>query len=201
MLDVALQRADPGAQERFRAALENAGRGAIGSAPLSYEPDHDPTTTTGRSTPTVAICGSRAPLCDQQTLDETVAALARVIATHDVSVSHGPTGIGIEVMTYVADQFRPPGFTMTTARFGRENVIAGCSLVVVTGGGTGTAVEAEIARARGIPILPFAPTGGTAGRLHDELTTHDTGLAADLEQCTTAAQFAAFIELQIRSLK
>lgn len=58
-------------------------------------------------------------------LDETVAALARLIAVSGATVNHGPVGIGIEMVTYVADQFRPAGLAMSAARFGRENVVHG----------------------------------------------------------------------------
>lgn len=149
------------------------------------------------------ISGSRALGCDERALDETVAALARLVAFSAVTVNHGPVGIGIEVVTYVADQFRPAGFSMSTARFGRENVVHGGDLMVVAGGASGTAAEVVIAQALGIPVLPYAPTGGTAARTLEAMNAVDpasTGPAADLGQCTTPTQFTALVERTLNEI-
>lgn len=147
--------------------------------------------------PCMVISGSRAPGCDEQLLDATVAALARLVAFSGIAVNHGPVGIGIEVVTYVADQFRPAGFAMSTARFGRENVVHGADLMIVIGGATGTATEVSIAQALGIPVLPYGPTGGTAARTLEALRTEsgaNAGLIAELAECVTPHQFTAITE-------
>lgn len=149
------------------------------------------------------ISGSRAPGCDERVLDETVAALARLVAFSGVRVNHGPVGIGIEVVTYVADQFRPVGFSMSTARFGRENVVHGGDLMVVAGGASGTAAEIAIAQALGIPVLPYAATGGTATRTLEAMRAANptaTGPVAELDQCTTPAQFTALVERNLNEI-
>lgn len=149
------------------------------------------------------ISGSRAPGCDERVLDETVAALARLVAFSGVTVNHGPVGIGIEVVTYVADQFRPVGFSTSTARFGRENVVHGGDLMVVAGGASGTAAEIVIAQALGIPVLPYAPTGGTAARTLEAMRAANptsTGPVAELDQCTSPAQFTALVERNLNEI-
>lgn len=149
------------------------------------------------------ISGSRAPGCDEHVLDETVAALARLVAFSGVTVNHGPVGMGIEVVTYVADQFRPVGFSMSTARFGRENVVHGGDLMVVAGGASGTAAEIVIAQALGIPVLPYAPTGGTAARTLEAMHAANptaAGPVAELDQCTTPAQFTALVERNLNEI-
>jgi DNA-binding XRE family transcriptional regulator len=145
----------------------------------------------------LVISGSRAPGCDPQVLDDTVAALARLIAVSGATVNHGPVGIGIEVVTYVADQFRPAGFSMSAARFGRENVVHGADLMIVIGGASGTAAEVTIAQALGMPVLPFRPTGGTAARTLEALVDagqSSGGYLAELVTCTTPTQFTALVE-------
>lgn len=147
--------------------------------------------------PKLAISGSRASGCNEALLDETVAALARLVASSGTTVNHGPVGIGIEVVTYVADQFRPVGFSMSSARFGRENVVRGADLMIVAGGASGTAAEVAIAQALGIPVLPFGPTGGTAARTLEALRTTDQagdGYIPELVRCATPAQFTALTE-------
>ncbi|MFD7072837.1 helix-turn-helix domain-containing protein [Nocardioides sp. NPDC059952] len=160
----------------------------------------DPGTSAGDgrpSPPQLVISGSRSPGCDNDLLDETVAALSRFVAFSGVVVNHGPVGIGIEVVTYVADQFRPAGFSTSTARFGRENVVHGSDLMIVVGGASGTAIEVTIARALGIPVLPYGPSGGTAARTLESLLATDrtgSGRIGELARCTTPAEFTALIE-------
>lgn len=156
-------------------------------------------TVEGRASgpPTLVISGSRAPGCDNDLLDETVAALSRFVAFSRVVVNHGPVGLGIEVVTYVADQFRPAGFSASTARFGRENVVHGADLMIVVGGASGTAVEVTIAQALGIPVLPYGPSGGTAARTLEALLAMDqtgSGHIGELARCATPAEFTALIE-------
>jgi hypothetical protein len=77
-------------------------------------------------------------------------------------VNHGPIGVGIEVMTHIADHYQPPGLRGAVAIFGRRNVIADAEYVVIVGGGEGTRAEADLAMAMGKRLLPFGATGGTA---------------------------------------
>lgn len=170
----------------------------LGDVAANADHDADPTRPAK-----LIISGSRAPGCDERVLDETVAALARLVAFSGVSVNHGPVGIGIEVVTYVADQFRPVGFSMSTARFGRENVVHGGDLMVVAGGASGTAAEIVIAQALGIPVLPYAPSGGAAARTLEAMHAANptgTGPIAELDQCTTPAQFTALVERNLNEI-
>ncbi|GAB3167644.1 hypothetical protein GCM10027059_28970 [Myceligenerans halotolerans] len=149
---------------------------------------------------TVAICGSRQPGHDAALMDTTVAELARIVASRGVDVSHGPIGIGIEVITYVADQFRPGGFTGTTARFGHANVVGGVDLVLVVGGGAGTAAETAIATGAGTAVLPFPRTGGTAATCLDRASFQQllpAGTVTALTQAATAAAYGAIVEQAI----
>lgn len=163
--------------------------------------DHDP------SGLRVAICGSRVVGADDALIDATVAELARLVVAQNLEVSHGPVGIGIEVMTYVADQFRPSGFSMTAALFGRENVIRGADLLLVVGGGAGTAAEITLARQAGKTIVPFPGTGGTASRCFEQMRADPRqlgGLAEsvldEIAACENSAQYGMLVE-RIVSMK
>ncbi|MBO0607563.1 helix-turn-helix transcriptional regulator [Myceligenerans salitolerans] len=152
------------------------------------------------STTTVAICGSRPAGHNAALIDATVAELARIVASTEVNVSHGPVGIGIEVITYVADQFRPGGFTRTTARFGHANVVDGVDLVLIVGGGAGTAAEAAIAADAGTPVLPFPRTGGAAATCLDRESFQQllpAGTVTALTEAATAAAYGALVEQAI----
>lgn len=154
-----------------------------------------------RSRLRVAICGSRVAGTDGALIDATVAELARLVVAENLEVSHGPIGVGIEVMTYVADQFRPSGFTMTAALFEHENVVRGADLLLVVGGGAGTAAEVTLARQAGRPIVPFPRTGGTAGRCFEQMRAdprHHGGLAGsvldEIAACENSAQYGMLVE-------
>jgi predicted Rossmann-fold nucleotide-binding protein len=54
-------------------------------------------------------------------------------------------GIGIEVMTYVADQYRPPELKAAIGVFGHANVVRDADYVIVIGGGSGTLDEVDLA--------------------------------------------------------
>ncbi|MEU6645311.1 hypothetical protein ABZ863_22515 [Saccharomonospora sp. NPDC046836] len=96
-----------------------------------------------------------------------VPALARLVMVEGWRVNHGPVGVGIEVMTYIADHFRPPDFTMTPSLFGRQNVVRGASYALVVGGGPGTADEADLGAYMGVKVIPFPRSGGTARRFYE----------------------------------
>jgi transcriptional regulator with XRE-family HTH domain len=155
----------------------------------------------------VAICGSRAAGTDEALIDATVAELARLVVAQNLEVNHGPVGVGIEVMTYVADQFRPSGFSMTAALFDHENVVRSAGLILVVGGGAGTAAEVTLARQAGKMIVPFPRTGGTASRCFELIRAdprHRGGLPDsvldEIAVCENSAQYGMLVE-RIVSMK
>lgn len=149
----------------------------------------------------VAICGSRSADCDVDAIDQTVRALARLVLARRYRINHGPVGVGIEVMTYIADHYRPPDFRTTTGIFGRINIVRDVQYVIAAGGGTGTQDEIDLGRSLGIPILAIPPTGGTARRFHDQALAdrslwpwiNDTQLAA-VQACSSVDEYVMFIE-------
>jgi hypothetical protein len=84
-----------------------------------------------------------------------------------VQVNHGPVGVGIEVMTYIVDHYRPPDFVAAVGLFGRQNVVRDADCVVIIGGAAGTAEEIDLAAYCGTVIIPFPATGGTARRRYE----------------------------------
>jgi hypothetical protein len=149
----------------------------------------------------VAICGSRAAGTDEALIDAMVAELARLVVAQNLEVNHGPVGVGIEVMTYVADRFRPSGFSMTAALFDHENVVRGADLFLVVGGGAGTAAEVTLAMQAGKPIVPFPRNGGTASRCFEQMRAdprHRGGLAEsvldEIGACENSAQYGMLVE-------
>ncbi|WP_263166418.1 hypothetical protein [Streptomyces sp. SCSIO ZS0520] len=149
----------------------------------------------------VAICGSRHPDCDPEALDQTVRGLARLVLARRYRISHGPVGVGIEVMTYIADHYRPPDFRTTTGIFGRINIVHSVNYVIVAGGGPGTQDELDLARSLRIPVLPVAPTGGAARRFHERALAERNlwpwitdGQLAAVEACSSVDDHIAFIE-------
>lgn len=155
----------------------------------------------GSSRLRVAICGSRAVGTDGVLIDATVAELARLVVAQNLEVNHGPVGVGIEVMTYVADRFRPSGFSMTAALFDHENVVRGADLFLVVGGGAGTAAEVTLARQVGKTIVPFPRTGGTARSCFELMRAdprHRGGLTEsvldEIGACENSAQYGMLVE-------
>jgi hypothetical protein len=116
----------------------------------------------------LAICGSRAAGTGDQVIDAVIQALARLVFTRQYLVSHGPVGIGIEVMTYIADHYSPPDFAVAVAVFGHRNVVQTADLVLVVGGGTGTQDEVDVALSMGKKVIAMPASGGTARRFHDQ---------------------------------
>ncbi|MEV3921134.1 hypothetical protein [Actinomadura coerulea] len=143
-----------------------------------------PTATT---TPVhVAICGSRAPDTDAGVIDATVRCLARLVMSRGYKVSHGPVGVGIEVMTYIADQYRPPDISRALGLFGHRNVIQDVQFVIVLGGGTGTQTEIDLALSMGKPVIALPASGGTARRFYHQ-AARDHRLRASLDEERFAA--------------
>lgn len=121
------------------------------------------------SSPRIAICGSRTADTHDSVIDSSVRALARLVMVRRLRVNHGPIGVGIEVMTHIADHYQPPGLRGAVAIFGRRHVIADAEYVVVIGGGAGTRAEADVAIALGKQILPYGASGGTAQVMFQQL--------------------------------
>jgi hypothetical protein len=116
----------------------------------------------------VAICGSRRGDVNAEAVDAVVAPLARLVLREGWKVHHGPVGLGIEIMTYMADRYRPPGAEAAIGRYGHHNVVAQARWVLVLGGGRGTATEIDHATALGKRIIPLAASGGAAARFATE---------------------------------
>ncbi|ONH62353.1 hypothetical protein CcI49_02950 [Frankia sp. CcI49] len=112
--------------------------------------------------PTVSIIGSRSSTTDDEVVTATVRALGELLTRRRLRVTHGPAGVGIEALTYVADHHRPPELGSVTGVFGHPNVVKGSEYVLVVGGGQGTEEEVRIASSLGKKILPMATSGGAA---------------------------------------
>ncbi|WP_436785871.1 hypothetical protein [Yinghuangia sp. YIM S10712] len=115
----------------------------------------------------VALCGSRAGACDHEAIDRAVRALSRMVLRREPEVVHGPVGVGIEVMTYIADHYRPAEFDRVVGVFGRSNVVRGVDMVIVVGGGPGTQTEVELALAMQRRVVSIPGSGGAAKAFHD----------------------------------
>ncbi|MEV6523434.1 hypothetical protein AB0M43_15905 [Longispora sp. NPDC051575] len=149
----------------------------------------------------IAICGSRAANTDESLIDASVRALSVLLMRRRCVVNHGPVGVGIEVMTYLADHFRPPSLTGVTGIFGRPNVIRNADLILVVGGAQGTLDEANLALASGKVVVPFPASGGTASQVYQaqrrDPALHDWASAeefATLGVMTSAEDYARFVE-------
>lgn len=114
----------------------------------------------------VAICGSRAPDTDAGVINAAIRCLARLVMSNGYQVSHGPVGVGIEVMTYIADQYRPPDIAHAFGLFGHRNVIRDAEYILVLGGAAGTQTEIDLALAIGKKVIPLPSSGGTARRFY-----------------------------------
>ena len=108
----------------------------------------------------VAVCGSRAPGVNRELIDRLVPLLARLIMLQRWSVSHGPVGVGIEVMTHLADHYQPPGTLVVIGKVGHQRVIETCDYLIAIGGGTGTMVELDLAAVAGKKMLLIKAGGG-----------------------------------------
>ncbi|WP_433006020.1 hypothetical protein [Kribbella sp. CA-294648] len=117
----------------------------------------------------IAICGSRAVTANQQVIDAAVRSLARLVMVRRLMVNHGPIGVGIEVITHIADYYQPPGLRAAVAIFGRRNIIMDAEYVVFVGGGNGTQAEADIAMSLGKRILPLGASGGSSQAIYQQI--------------------------------
>jgi hypothetical protein len=152
----------------------------------------------------IAICGSRAADTDGVLLDGCVHALGRLLTRLRCRVSHGPLGIGIEVMTWIADHYHPPGLDCVLGTVGRLNVIRPADYVLVLGGASGTRDEVHLATALHKMIIPCPATGGTARHTYELLPHADTGPVlqdrdlAELGGITNGEDYARIVERLLR---
>jgi hypothetical protein len=137
------------------------------------------TTTTGwyrpkraRQNSRIAICGSRAATTDSIMIDEAIRALSRLLMNHHCEVDHGPMGVGIEIMTYIADHYRPPSLRAAVGLFGRPNVVRHADFVLVVGGGHGTLDEMDLAFSMAKRLIPFVASGGAARQAYQRMRTN-----------------------------
>jgi hypothetical protein len=117
----------------------------------------------------IAICGSRSAGTNPRVIDAAIRSLARLVMVRRLLVNHGPIGVGIEVITHIADHYQPPGLRGAVAIFGRRNVIFDAEYVVLIGGGAGTQAEADIAMSLGKRILPLGASGGSASSIYHQI--------------------------------
>jgi hypothetical protein len=123
-----------------------------------------------RSSPRIAICGSRAAGTNARVIDAAVRSLARLVMVQRLLVNHGPVGIGIEVVTHIADHYQPPGLRGAVAIFGRRNVVLDAEYVVLVGGGNGTQAEVDLALSMGKRIVALGASGGTAAAFQQRMS-------------------------------
>jgi hypothetical protein len=134
---------------------------ARGTSPVA-EPTRTRVDGSDSSSTRIAICGSRSAEADPAVIDAAVRSLARLVMVRHLLINHGPIGVGIEVITHIADHYQPPGLRGAVAIFGRRNVIFDAEYVVIIGGGSGTQAEADIAMSMGKKILSLGASGGSA---------------------------------------
>lgn len=134
----------------------------------------------------VAICGSRAPGTNGEQISAAVSALADLLMRQPYAVSHGPVGIGAEVLTYIADQHQPAGLDALRGIVGHANVVRDSEYVVVIGGGSGTQAEIDAALADARRLLPMPVSGGAAARAYMRMI-EDASLRAWLSDDRFAA--------------
>lgn len=151
--------------------------------------------------PRIAICGSRSAECDEGRVDTAVVALSRWLIHQQYEVAHGPRGVGIEVMTYIANHYRPPNLRAAVGIFGHPNVVRDADYVIVIGGGRGTLDETDLAISMGKKILPYGATCGCASAVLDRMRTVPRlrewimpDLFERLDSCTLADEFIELVE-------
>lgn len=147
----------------IRDERELAKRTASSAEPTRTRVDGSDATSTR-----IAICGSRSAGTDSRVIDAAVRSLARLVMVRRLLVNHGPIGVGIEVITHIADHYQPPGLRGAVAIFGRRNVVFDAEYVVIVGGGSGTQAEADIAASMGKRILPLGASGGSAEAIYHQ---------------------------------
>lgn len=110
----------------------------------------------------ITISGSRAEDTDGRLIDDVIRSLGQLLVRHRCRVTHGPVGVGIEVMTHIADHYQPPGLGAVSGVLGRSNVVRDADFVLIVGGGEGTQAEFDLACSMRKKVLPWPASGGTA---------------------------------------
>lgn len=146
----------------------------------------------------IAICGSRAEHTDPLVIDAVVRSLARLVVVRNLRVNHGPVGVGIEVMTHIADRYRPPGLRGAVALFGRRNIVFDADFVIVVHGGQGTRDEVELAFSMDKRVIAIPASGGTASQVHERLL-NDPRLGSWIPEPAMAAVTSSLRPLPDRS--
>jgi hypothetical protein len=152
----------------------------------------------------IAICGSRGPGTSTKHIDASVISLAALLMRQCYELSHGPTGVGAETLTYVADHFHPAGLDAVRGIVGHANVVRDVDYVLVIGGGSGTQSEIDLALNANQKVLAMPVSGGAAARVYMRqlgdpplrawLTDADFSALATAD----ASQFTAIAESVIR---
>lgn len=149
----------------------------------------------------VAICGSRSAETENTSIDDAICALSRLLMNRQCEVDHGPLGVGIEIMTYIADHYQPPTLQAAVGVFGRPNVVRHADFVIVIGGSHGTLDEVDLAISMGKRILPFEPSGGAARCCYERMRADVSlrawlpdGVFAALGSCASAEEFTKVVE-------
>jgi transcriptional regulator with XRE-family HTH domain len=138
----------------------------------------------------IAICGSEADGSRIEQVRAAVVALAELLIRRRYEVSHGPQGVGAEVITWIADHQHPDGLDAARGIFGHENVVRDADYMLIVGGGGGTMTEAEIAISTGKRLLPMPASGGTAETIYMRMA-RDAGLRQWLPRDTFQALLLA----------
>jgi hypothetical protein len=117
----------------------------------------------------LALCGSRGTGVDNDAVDVAISVVSRLLMNEQCEVHHGPIGVGIEIMTYIADHYRPPALLAAVGVFGRANVVRNADFVLIVGGGHGTLDEIDLAISMGKRLIPFPRTEGAARHAYDRM--------------------------------
>jgi len=118
----------------------------------------------------LALCGSRGVGVDDAAVDTAISVVSRLLMNRQCEVDHGPIGVGMEIMTYIADHYRPPALLAAVGVFGRANVVRNADFVLIIGGGHGTLDEVDLAISMGKRLIPFPHTGGAARHAYDRMS-------------------------------
>jgi hypothetical protein len=107
----------------------------------------------------------------------------------------------IEIMTFIADHYRPDRLDSIVGVLGRHNIVAAAQYVLVIGGGSGTRDEVDMAFSLGLRVLPLPASGGTAARAYSMMSENpalrgrlDGERFAALRDCNDTEAFLRIIE-------